>query len=363
VRGSRGFETRRWPDQSDGSAWGTAFIDALGRLGMPAFAELPLRYVGPILMHAGIPTYCLGDYFRLLLERRRQDPGTDAEGFLAWATALGSDQRLRELDVPARRFITFGNDYAHDVIDRCLDLLDRLEEPAPELDGILLPARIIDAARQETAEYQPGRGGARTPPPRESTRNRPRIALDPYGAGVQVILPAVGDAPDGVATWRVTADGDPVTVRSRAQWVGSAEAAPETAYSLPRPMRNVQVALLGWEHVSELTVIDPADPVLFFAEDGRRLPSILPLPPDHVWVLHPADRDLAVTGDLRVILRLPAPFGWEGLAAAAGVPAERPLRGPGRRPRAPRAGVRAPAAATRCACDRAGHPVRLAGLR
>jgi hypothetical protein len=56
VRGSRGFETRRWPDQSDGSAWGTAFIDALGRLGMPAFAELPLRYVGPILMHAGIPS-------------------------------------------------------------------------------------------------------------------------------------------------------------------------------------------------------------------------------------------------------------------------------------------------------------------
>lgn len=300
------------PGQHDGPAWGNAFIDAVGRLGMPAFQELPLRYVGPVLMHAGIPTYCLGDYFRLLLERRRLDPGMDAEGFLAWATAMGSDLRLQELDVPARRFITLGNAYAHDVIDRCLDLLDQLAEPEPDLDGILLPARFIEAARQEAAEYGSGPTRARRVPQQASTRRRPRIALDPYGAGVQVILPAVGDAPDGVATWHVIADGYPVTVRSRAQWVGSAEAAPETAHPLPRPVRNVQVALLGWEHVSELQVIEPADPVLFFTDDGRRLPGILPLPPDHVWILHPADRDLEVAGDLQVILQLPAPFGWEG---------------------------------------------------
>ena len=67
---------------------------------------------------------------------------------------------------------------------------------------------------------------------------RPRIGLDPYGVGVQVILPAVGDTPDGVATWRVTADGDPVMVRSRAQWVGSAEAAPQTVHPLTRPVRD-----------------------------------------------------------------------------------------------------------------------------
>jgi hypothetical protein len=301
------------PGQNDPAAWGRAFIDALERLGMPAFPELPLPYVGPILMHAGIPTYCLGDYFRLLLERRRLDPGMDAESFLAWATAPGREQRLWELDVPARRFLTRGGDYALDVVDRCLDLLDRLEDPDPDFDGILLPVRIIEAGRQEAADYGLGRRGPRKPQQRgSSAQRRPRIALDPYGAGVQVILPAVGDAPDGVATWRVTADGDPVTVRSRAQWVGSAEAAPETAHSLPRPVRAVQVSLLGWDHISELQVIEPADPVLFFAEDGRRLPSNLPLPPDHVWILHPADRELTVTGDLRVIVATPAPFGWEG---------------------------------------------------
>jgi hypothetical protein len=301
------------PGQNDQAAWGKAFIHALERLGMPAFPELPLPYVGPILMHAGIPTYCLGDYFRLLLDRRRLDPGMDAESFLVWATAPGREQRLWKLDVPARRFLTRGGDYALDVVDRCLDLLDRLEDPDPDFDGILLPARIIEAGRQEAVDYGLGRRAPRKLQQRGSSAQlRPRIALDPYGAGVQVILPAVGDAPDGVATWRVTADGEPVTVRSRAQWVGSAEAAPETAHSLPRPVRTVEVSLVGWDHVTELQVIEPADPVLFFAEDGRRLPGNLPLPPDHVWILQPADRELTVTGDLQVIVATPAPFGWEG---------------------------------------------------
>ena len=297
----------------DQGSWGRAFNRAIERLGMATFPDLPLHFVGPILMHAGLPTYCLGDYFRLLLARRRLDPGLDAESFLAWATAPGRDLRLTVLDVPARRFLTHGEDYALDVVDRCLDLLDRLTDPDPDLDGVRLPVRIVEAARSEAVAQGLDRPAAR----RSGTAThrsapRPRIALDPYGMGVQVILPAVGETPDGVATWRVTADGDPVMVRSRAQWVGSAEAAPQTAHPLTRPVRAVQVALIGWDHVSELDVVQSSDPILFFAEDGRRLPAHLPLPPDHVWLLRPADRELAITGELRVITETPVPFGWEG---------------------------------------------------
>ena len=133
----------------DQGIWGRAFNRAIDRLGMATFPDLPLHFVGPILMHAGLPTYCLGDYFRLLLARRRLDPGLDAESFLAWATAPGRDLRLAELDVPARRFLTHGEDYALDVVDRCLDLLDRLSDPDPDLDGVRLPVRIVEAARQE----------------------------------------------------------------------------------------------------------------------------------------------------------------------------------------------------------------------
>src|SRR5258708_33976117 len=37
---------------------------------MPSFCHVPLPYLGPIVMLAGIPAYCPGDYFRLLLERQ-----------------------------------------------------------------------------------------------------------------------------------------------------------------------------------------------------------------------------------------------------------------------------------------------------
>ena len=264
-------------------------------------------------MHAGLPSFCLRNYFRLLLDRRRLDPGMDAESFLAWATAPGRERRLGALHVPAQRFLIQGGDYALDVVDRSLDLLDRLADPDPDLDGIRLPARFVEVAKEEVAAQGPGhrvRGTGQLSA--QSSASRPRIALDPYGAGVQVILPAVGEAPDGVATWRVTADGDPVTVRSRAQWVGAAEAAPETAHPLARPVRTVQVSLVGWDHVTELEVVQPADPILFFADDGRRLPARLPLPPDHAWILRPADRELVVLGELRTITEAPVPFGWEG---------------------------------------------------
>jgi hypothetical protein len=77
----------------DQALWGGAFNEAIDQLGMATFPGLPLHFVGPILMHAGIPTYCLDDYFRLLLARRRVEPALDAESFMAWAVAPGRARR------------------------------------------------------------------------------------------------------------------------------------------------------------------------------------------------------------------------------------------------------------------------------
>jgi hypothetical protein len=98
---------------ADQRVWGQAFGTALAQLGLPSFPDTKqLRYIGPILMHAGIPAYCLGDFFRLLAERRRHDPCLDADAFLAWAAAPGRSLRLSQLDVPARRFLLNGGEYA-----------------------------------------------------------------------------------------------------------------------------------------------------------------------------------------------------------------------------------------------------------
>ena len=138
---------------------------------------------------------------------------------------------------------------------------------------------------------------------------QPRIALDPYGQGVHVLLPAVGDTPAGVARWRITADGDTHTVQSRAMWVGAAETTPQTAYPLDRPVRTVLVSLAGHEDLAaELRVVDQADPVLFFTEDGRRLAGTVSLPRSQVWIMHPADRELEFTGQAGQIVEPTVPL-------------------------------------------------------
>ena len=95
----------------------------------------------PILLDADLPAFDLGRFFRLLLSRRRLDPGMDAESFLAWATAPGRRLRLAELDVSSRQVLSGGGDQALDLVDRCLDLLDRLTERDPDLTDVSRPAR------------------------------------------------------------------------------------------------------------------------------------------------------------------------------------------------------------------------------
>jgi hypothetical protein len=297
-------------DQKDQTTWGRGFLASLDDLGMPTFPELPMPYVGPILMHTGIPTYCLEDYFLLVSQRRATDPELDPESFLMWA--IGRPHRLDTLDQPARRFLEYGTDYALDFVDRTFDLLDRLRDPAPDLDGVSLPPRVMARAQELAAE---GGLNLRAPSIATAGRNRterPRISLDPFGRGVEVILPAVGDAPDGFARWSVTADGATYTVRSQAQWAGVAEAAPATAFTLLQPARTVVVAMDGWAHQTELAVVDPNAPMLVFTEDGRRLAANMPLPPDVVWVAHPDEHGLAVDGPLHVTIEGQLPLGWNG---------------------------------------------------
>jgi hypothetical protein len=310
--------------QEDQGIWGRAFSTAIGRLGMALFSELPLPSAGPILMHAGIPADCLGDYFRLLLSRRRLDPEVDAEGFLAWATAPGRETRLSQIAKPAQRFLLNGGDYAHDIVDRTLDLLDLLDRvtrpgPGPDMDAVGLPGYMIEAAKKELAAGhlelsgtgRRRRGGEGATATRRQTR--PQIALDPYGQGVHVVLPAVGAMPAGVARWRVTADGDTHTVQSRAMWVGAAGTTPQSACPLDRPVRTVLISLAGHEDLAaELRVIDQTDPVLFFNENGRRLAGTTSLPRGQVWIIHPADRELEFTGQAGKIVELTIPVGWDG---------------------------------------------------
>lgn len=292
--------------------WGTAFLANLRALGLPDFSDIEdpgARFVGPILMHAGVPTYCLGDYFTLVTERRGRNPGIRPEDFVAWASSRAVEDRLFNVDKPVARFLRYGGDFAIDVTDRVFELLDSVSAGGDGQD-VPLPDRFRSAAlgmRQQ---------GTLGPPQRqrvgEAPKRGPELVLDPYGRGPILRLPPVETDPGEQAIWTVTVGTRSERIRTQALWPG--DPAPATDVPLVSPVRSVTAALLRRQDLPvTVAVVDDKDPLLVFAEDGGLLPPGLPVPGSIVWVLFPGAVDaLATQGDARVVSYGVLPPGWAG---------------------------------------------------
>lgn len=307
VRGAQGFHRE----------WGEAFLANLQRLGLPTFDgaddDAGTKYVGRILMHSGMPTYCLRDFYRVIGERRAKVAGLEPEEFVSWASSRARQKQLYNVDRPVDRFLQYGGDFAVDVTGRAFDLLDAVAAGGDGSD-VPLPERFRDVAIQLRAE-----GGVlpvhrRTSGPGAAADQQPKLIVDPFGKGLILRLPAVGDAPDGSAVWLVGLDGITQRVATRALFPGLSEPAPQTDVPIVGPVRTASAALLGREDLQAvMTVVDDKDPLLAFGEDGALLPSGLPLPGRPTWLLFPGEPgDLQLAGEGMVLSESPLPPGWSG---------------------------------------------------
>ena len=306
-------------DTSFQAEWGRAYLDNLVKLGLPTFedsVDAGTKYVGRILMHCGIPTSSLRDYFQLVADRRRIVPGLSAEEFVSWATQA----KLPTVDRPVIRFLKYGGEFAVDVADRTFDLLDVVSNGG---DGQLVP--LPERFRVEALKLH-RQGGIAQPSSRRRGRvdgeaaAQPFLTLDPYGRGVLLRLPAVSEAPDGRAVWVVTVGSQLQRVETQALWPGTSEPAPATEVSLPTPVRQATAALEGYEQlVSIVPVVDDAFPLLAFDESGRRMATGLPWREATAWLLFPGDEaDLQVEGTLQISHRGSLPPGWAGWSLVLG---------------------------------------------
>jgi len=291
--------------------WGDAFLANLRRLSLPAFTDIEdpgLKYLGPILMHSGVPTYCLGDYYRLVTDRRSRTPGLSPTEFVSWAAARAVAGQLYNVDKPVERFLRYGGDYAIDVTDRVFELLD-VVAAGGNADDVQLPPRFRSTAvdLRNQGALQPTHRHHEGSPGRSLL---PRLVIDPYGRGLLLRLPSADTGAADQATWSVTLGTTQETVRSRALWPG--EAAPELDVPIPVPLRSATAALLGHEeHLTNVLIVDDKDPLLAFGEDGEQLPPGLPLRGAVVWLLFPGPpEDLRTQGELEIIAQGALPPGW-----------------------------------------------------
>ncbi|WP_370327694.1 hypothetical protein [Euzebya sp.] len=275
-------------DGNIAQAWGQLFEGCLDRLHLTTFPELEgqrvQRYLARILLHAGVPIYCLGDWFKAIDDEAGRLGSDDAAAIaerLAYRAATG---RLY-VDAPIVRFVQLGGAYTVDFLDRSLDLMRGIQAGLGAPDGLGLPQRFIDEAfrviQSDRTTRQPTR--ARVP------LARPTLAFDPYGVGVHIMLPSLQS--DTPVMWTVRFDGDE-------QQVLAPSSAGDTTESidLPVPPRVARIDVDGRGQRTQIRVADGSSPLLLFDGDGKALPMSGQLRSRTVWALHPCDVELQDAG-------------------------------------------------------------------
>jgi hypothetical protein len=192
--------------------WGEIFLDTIKRFKLP-FSRLTegLTNVTPILLHGGIPDYCLPDFFEKVLDpivRGRLDleSNTAEELVFEWRSRFPSLYQITQK--PVQRFLEQGGKPAADFLNRCIEMMrasydERFPATASEM---CLPERIVQKFEEwSRRHHQPGLTESRI------ALRRPWIELiTAGGAEVYCVLPEQIIDYDGdcSVSFCVTADGD-----------------------------------------------------------------------------------------------------------------------------------------------------------
>lgn len=292
---------------------GAAFIRTLRDRGLETFEGVGQHtYLTPILAHAGMPSYCLQDFFfRLLIPELRKRPGSSAPELLAnWRTRKTA---FAGIDRPVERFLLFGGATAVDLLDRCIDLLSETARTTavPDAASLGLPQHVVGAFRKGwlAGGHQASIAAAAS----RSAVPSPQVRLDPWDPlGPVMELPAL---PSSYAheTWKVEngglAEEVPVSIlRSQQRRLLPSR---DWSATLTRATEPARVYSFERLPATGVAVFDAATGLL--TRDSRQIPC------ERVWLLCPQDTELSGRGKggehvpLDGGVDLPRPVGaWTG---------------------------------------------------
>lgn len=290
---------------------GKAFQQAIKRLSLSRFTT-PYKYVGEILMHAGVPIPSVGDLVRTILRWDDGHTSGDAIGFIRWVSSMS--QRVattRGFNVPTYRFLTEGGEIAEDFVERVISAIDAGGR-SPDL-----PTAIAEAI-DEALEGVTDRGHRKS---RRAVDNIPTLTYDQHH-GVRLQLPPLEAEIDAALTWTVLAGGEVQRIQVDAPWPGD-PIEPKWA-AVRAPQQTVAVTVTPGDQRWDLPLINSSDPLLIFdGETGVLIPERTSLPKGIVWLAFPGegsqqpDSLLEVDGELIVTEQGGTPHGWSGWAFLA----------------------------------------------
>jgi len=332
AKGVYGYhEGNYWESVAEEIGWDKSNVQQLGLLfegflrdhTLPAFpggSQHGLRYVSVILLHGGIPNYCLHDFFDKFVHLALSD--TDYLGLSERdiVTAWLHSPSHNAVDKPVPRFLEYGGKIALDFVARCLDMgrySNDISSPTA-ISSIGLPKRVIDAYQ----EWVKGRMGTQTTD--KMRLARPTIALDPWGNGPFVDLPAQVLAPsldELEGKWTIQADQHTVEESLQFRWHSKGVASDPYQIELSQPAKVYTVTFSSGSSRKgtwQFQGMTPDRPLMAFEpENGNLVLFHDTLPAKHLWLLYPTKQDLRIEGGQKSEEFPGFPGAWAGYKAEA----------------------------------------------
>lgn len=312
-QGIYGYESGRyWPQVEEITGFPVKFSTRLGqffeeflyRNNLPLFPEVRgFRFISRILLHGGIPEYCLADFFANFLYPSVTRP--DLEGLepneliQEWLYHLSGRHLTNE---PVLRFLQYTGAIAQDFVARCLRMARLQVEAGKVADAptLGLPPRIVHRFKEWSARQRPSHHQHSSP----LRLRRPTIFLNPWsGDGLEVELPTqhlAQHASPGHGSWTVeTGTGlrsYPLYARQRADgWETEA-----SSVVLDTPQASCNVSFITGEsqrRTWRFPLLSKEQPFLVFQpETGQLISWRGALPARSLWLLYDETLPLHISG-------------------------------------------------------------------
>lgn len=302
-------------EQPAQKAIANAFHAGLMMYGLSRF-DPPLKNVGEILLHAGVPVRSLSKLLRLLQEREARRPDLNGTEFCAWLRLLSQQDAISKgLDIPTWRFLTEAGEIAADFIDRLLSLLDAVSGDGLESGATFdaLPRDVGDEIRRlmDSGELT----AMARPPGRKRSRLDPRIVYTHQQVKLQ--LPHLERELDSDIEWQIVTAGQSRIREVSRPWSGDLL---EPLYEVvSAPVASILAKVRKLDREWMIRVVESELPLLVFDDQSRELlTSNTQIPKGRAWFAFPDSGEgdpleaLEFEGSLRLLENADPPYGWDG---------------------------------------------------
>lgn len=258
------------------------------------------RWVSPVLLHGAVPLDHLDELLDLIKRHIRKDPSMTGESLVEFLRSNPS--HLEREPMALRLFLLHGREFTADYVSRVIDYASGLPSSLPAHITQRLDEYIQDDSERSLTEF-----------PRSE---RPSFALTPDGSLILRLPPAVPTDGSRTVEWTVRYNKNNTYIRTEVPYVSGATRTEEDRFILPAP--GLGASVLRGEFQTDVSLINPKDPLLVFDAMGTLLSRTEAIPPGYVTLFWPSANGGTplIDGAEAEGTSIQPPFGWSGWSAS-----------------------------------------------